>query len=60
MAIFDLKFLNFFPNFFAKISRVFRESRRVRKKLEKLVPILIFGKHQLPKLAKIKTSAKAV
>jgi hypothetical protein len=41
---------------FAKI-RVrtsFRESGQVRKKLEKLVPTLIFEKRQFPKLAKQK------
>jgi len=37
-----------------------RESRRVRLKLEKLDPTLIFGKNQLPKLAKIKILVKTV
>jgi len=48
--------------FFAKIrvGTSFRESRRVRKKLEKLAPTLIFVKWLLPKLAKTKISAKAV
>ncbi len=49
-------------NFFAKIrvGTSIRESRRVRKKLEKLAPTLIFVKRRLPKLAKTKISAKAV
>jgi len=36
------------------------ESGRVRKKLEKLVPTLIFEKQQFPKLAKTKISEKTV
>ncbi len=48
--------------FFAKIrvGMSFRESRRIRKKLKKLAPTLIFVKRRLPKLAKTKILAKAV
>ncbi len=47
------------PIFFPKFESSF-ESVRVRKKLEKLAPTLIFIKQQLPKLAKTKISAKAI
>ncbi len=46
------------PNFFAKISRVLRESGRVRKKHEKLIPTQNFGIRQFLKLAKTKNSEK--
>ena len=52
---------NFLPNFrvgFRDGTNI-RETERVRKKLEKLVPTLIFGISVLPKLAKMKISAKS-
>jgi len=51
---------NFLPNFrvgFRDGTNI-RETERVRKKLEKLVPTLIFGKTLLPKIPKPKISAK--
>jgi hypothetical protein len=67
MAIFGLKFPNFFPNFFAKISRVFRENfasfSRFPKVLESSEITEIFPKFeksQFPKLAKTKISEKNV
>ncbi len=53
------------PNFLANFRVGFRdgtnirETERVRKKLEKLGPTLIFGISVLPKLAKTKISAKS-
>jgi hypothetical protein len=43
---------NFYPNIRVefRVGTSFRESERVRKKLEKLVPTLIFGKRPFPKL----------
>ena len=52
---------NFLPNFrvgFRDGTNI-RETERVRKKLEKLVPTLIFGISVFPKLAKTKISAKS-
>jgi len=53
---------NFFPNFRVefRVGTSFRKSRLVRKKLEKLVPTLIFVKRRLLKLAKTKILAKAI
>jgi len=53
MTIFGLKLPNFFPNFFAKISRVSVKARKTRLNSN-------FGKTQFPKLEKMKISAKAV
>jgi hypothetical protein len=55
-------FFAIFSQFLAKIrvEMSFRESERVRQKLEKLVLIRIFGKNRFPKLAKTKILAKAL
>ncbi len=47
---------NFYPYFRVefRVGMSFRESGRVRKKLEKLAPTLIFGKQHILKLAKTK------
>ncbi len=57
-----LCFFAIFLQFFVKIrvGTSFCESGRVRKKLEQLIPTLIFEKRTFPKLAKTKISAKAV
>ncbi len=55
-------FFAIFSQFFAKIrvGMSFCELGRVQKKLEQLVPTLIFEKRTFPKLAKTKSLVKAV